>query len=61
MICRPTSPMLVPSPVISAVNCPCRVTDNSYSRTGTVENRLTARKPFTMFSAVCWILPRPVE
>ena len=29
MICRPTSPMLVPSPVISAVNCPCKVTDSS--------------------------------
>ena len=58
-ISLPNSPMLFPAPVISMAKVPWRETERAYSRTGTVVNRLTAKKPLSALRAGCWRLPRP--
>ena len=55
----PSSPMLFPAPVTSMAKVPWRETERAYSRTGTVVNRLTAKKPLMALKAGCWRFPRP--
>ena len=61
MMFWPSSPMPEPSPVMEAVKLAWRDMDRAYSRTGTVENRLTAIKPLKQLMAVWRMFPLPDE
>lgn len=56
-IAAPRSPLPDPASVIPAEKVPWRLTASVYSRSGTVVNRLTAKKPLRASIAACGMFP----
>ena len=53
------SPNVSPEPLRPRVRLACSDTHRRYSSTGTVENKLAAKKPFNAFTPVSRMLPLP--
>ena len=56
---RAASPNVSPEPLRPRVRLACSDTHRRYSSTGTVENKLAAKKPFNAFTPVSRMLPLP--